>query len=52
MYYAGIGVAKDREKAKELFKLAAEKDENAKGLLEFVEAEEKKELEQEGDKPS
>lgn len=45
MYYDGMGVAKDRAKAKELFKMAAERDENAKSLLEWVE---KEELEQEG----
>ena len=42
MYYSGIGVAKNREKAKELFQLAADTDENAKGLLEMIKEEEKK----------
>lgn len=43
MYYAGLGVAKDREKAKELFKLAAESDESAKEVLKTIEEEERKE---------
>lgn len=47
MYYAGVGVAKNREKAKELFKLASDTDENAKTFLEMIESEEK-ELEQGG----
>ena len=40
MYYLGMGVVKSKEKAKELFKLAADTDENAKGLLEQIESEE------------
>lgn len=48
MYYTGMGVVKNRDKAKELFKLAADSDENAKGLLELIKAEEKKEVEQDG----
>lgn len=45
MYYAGLGVAKDRGKAKELFKLAAEADDSAKEVLKAIEEEERKELE-------
>lgn len=41
MYYGGVGVVKNIERAKELFKQAAEKDEHAKGILEMLEAEEK-----------
>ncbi len=40
MYYTGLGVDKDRGKAKELFKLAAEVDENAKKILKVIEEEE------------
>ena len=43
MYYNGLGVSQDKAKAKELYKLAAEKDKNAKALLEELELEEKKE---------
>ena len=43
MYYNGLGVTKDKAKAKELYKLAADRDKNAKALLEEIEAEEKKE---------
>lgn len=46
MYYTGVGVAKDRVKAKELFKLAAESDDNAKEVLKSIEKEERKEREQ------
>lgn len=46
MYYGGVGVAKDREKAKELFRLAADTDASARGLLEMIKTEEEKELEQ------
>lgn len=42
MYYSGLGVSQDKAKAKELYKLAAEKDKNAKALLEEVELEEQK----------
>ena len=42
MYYNGLGVSKDKTKAKKLYKLAAEKDKNAKALLEELEIEEKK----------
>ena len=42
MYYNGLGVTKDKTKAKELYKLAADKDKNAKALLEELEIEEKK----------
>lgn len=52
MYYAGLGVAKDRDKAKELFKLAAEADENAKEILKVIEEEERKELEPDNKKSS
>lgn len=45
MYYTGLGVAKDVNKAKELFKLAAEVDENAKEVLKVIEEEERNELE-------
>lgn len=46
MYYNGLGVPMDRAKAKELYKLAADRDKNAKALLEELELEEKKELEE------
>lgn len=39
MYYTGLGVNKSLEKARELFALAAETDENAKKLLDVVEKE-------------
>lgn len=42
MYYNGLGVSKNKTKAKELYKLAADKDKNAKALLEELEIEEKK----------
>ena len=42
MYYNGLGVTKDKTKAKELYKWAADKDKNAKALLEELEIEEKK----------
>lgn len=45
MYYNGLGVTKDRGKAKEMYRLAADKDKNAKALLEEIELEEKKEAE-------
>ena len=40
MYLCGVGVAKDVAKAKELFALAADRDENAARLLEKIEKEE------------
>ncbi len=43
MYYNGLGVTKDKDKAKQLYKLAADRDKNAKALLVEIEAEEKKE---------
>ncbi len=43
MYYNGLGVTKDRSKAKELYRMAAESDSNAKLLLEELEMEEEKE---------
>ena len=46
MYYTGLGVEKDKGRAMELFKLAAEVDDNAKEILKTIEAEEKKALEQ------
>lgn len=39
MYYTGIGVTKSLEKARELFSLAAERDDSAKELLKVVEEE-------------
>ena len=51
MYYSGLGVAKDKEKAKELFRLAAESDESAKEVLKTIEEEERKE-QQDQDKKS
>lgn len=42
MYYGGYGVDKDTAKAKELYTLAAEEDENAKALLKELEIEEQK----------
>ncbi len=42
MYYNGLGVAKDKQRAKELYTMAADRDKNAKALLEQIEAEEKK----------
>lgn len=41
MYYTGVGVAKDKAKAKELFKLAAESDDNAKEVLKSIERKER-----------
>ncbi len=49
MYYAGFGVSKDKVKAKELYKLAADQDANAKALLEELEIEEKKANEKGGE---
>ena len=43
MYYHGLGVTQDKSKAKELYKVAAAMDKNAKALLEELEAEEQKE---------
>ena len=43
MYYSGLGVSKSRQKAKELYRQAADSDKNAKLLLEEVELEEQKE---------
>ncbi len=48
MYYNGLGVAKDKSKAKELYSLAAQSDNNAKLLLEELEMEEQKEREGDG----
>ena len=48
MYYTGFGVSQDKSKAKELYKMAAEKDKNAKALLEELEIEERKVLEGKG----
>ena len=48
MYYNGLGVAQDKAKAKELYKMAADKDKNAKALLEELEIEEQKENENSG----
>ena len=45
MYYNGLGVTKDRWKAKELYRLAADKDDNAMALLEEIELDERKEAE-------
>lgn len=42
MYYNGMGVEKDVEKAKEMYKMAAVEDKNAKVLLEELEMEEQK----------
>ena len=41
MYYNGLGVLKSRQRAKELYQLAADVDTNAKLLLEELELEEK-----------
>ena len=41
MYYNGLGVLKSREKAKQLYKLAAASDDNARLLLEELEVEER-----------
>lgn len=41
MYYNGLGVLKSRQRAKELYRLAADVDTNAKLLLEELELEEK-----------
>ena len=43
MYYSGLGVSKSRQKAKELYRQAADSDKNAKLLLKEVELEEQKE---------
>ena len=43
MYYNGLGVPKDKNKAKELYKQAAVSDKNAKVLLEELELEERQE---------
>ena len=37
MYYNGMGVEKDLDKAKKLYELAAATDENAKTLLKEIE---------------
>ena len=47
MYYNGLGVPKNRDRAKQLYKMAAESDKNAKLLLEEMELEEKEEKEKE-----
>ena len=39
MYYTGLGVTKNLERARELFGLAAEIDDNAKELLKVVDEE-------------
>ena len=49
MYYNGLGVLKSRQRAKELYTLAAETDKNAKLLLEELEIEEKREREKKGE---
>lgn len=43
MYYSGLGVVKSRQRAKELYQLAADTDTNARLLLEELELEEKEE---------
>ena len=48
MYYHGLGVTQNKAKAKELYKLAAVTDKNAKALLEELELEEQKEKESNG----
>ena len=48
MYYNGLGVSQNKSKAKELYKMAAEKDKNAKALLEELEIEERKAKEEGG----
>lgn len=40
MYYSGMGVPKDWQKAKELYRVASDADQNAKLLLEELELEE------------
>ena len=45
MYYSGLGVQQDRQKAKELYRAASATDQNAKLLLEELELEEQKEEE-------
>ena len=42
MYYNGLGVNKDLKRAKDLYKMAAVEDKNAKTLLEELEIEEQK----------
>lgn len=37
MYYSGMGVPKDEEKAKQFYRMAAEKDKNAQLLLDELE---------------
>ena len=49
MYNTGFGVPQDKSRAKELYKMAAEKDKNAKALLEELEIEERKALEGDGE---
>lgn len=41
MYYNGLGLPKSRAKAKELYREAADSDQNAKLLLKELELEEK-----------
>ena len=48
MYYNGLGVSQNKEKAKELYRAAADKDKNAKALLEELELEEQKERDNSG----
>ena len=48
MYYHGLGVTQNKSKAKELYRLAAAVDKNAKALLEELETEEQKEKENSG----
>lgn len=45
MYYGGFGVAKDDEKAKELYRMAASEDKNAELLLKELEMEQKEKAE-------
>ena len=48
MYYSGLGVPKSRQRAKELYQVAAGVDDNARLLLEELELEEKEEREKDG----
>ena len=43
MYSSGLGVIKSRQRAKELYRAAADSDSNAKLLLEELEKEEEEE---------
>ena len=42
MYYGGLGVEKDIEKAKQFYKMAANEDKNAELLLKELEMEQQK----------